>query len=94
MCSVASIGKQPLTEQTKALKTLVAKRGRDMTRTVRAVAHLERLQESRGKRLLVDLDASAREALEGLLEAGYGATQKEVVAKALTAAAARVKKMA
>lgn len=40
----------------------------DQTRTAQAVAHLERLQEAKGKRLVVDLDASGREALEKLLE--------------------------
>ena len=35
-----------------------------------------------------------RAALEALLEAGYGTTQKEVVGKALTAAAAKLKKKA
>lgn len=66
----------------------------DTTRTARAVAHLERLQEAQGKRLVVDLDATGREALEALLESGYGGTQKEVVVKALTAAAAKLKKKA
>ncbi len=66
----------------------------DTTRTARAVAHLERLQDAKGKRLLVDLDAGAREALEALLKAGYGTTQKEVVGKALTAAAAKLKRKA
>jgi hypothetical protein len=66
----------------------------DTTRSARAVAHLERLQEAKGKRLVVDLDASGREALEALLEVGYGATQREVVVSALTAAAAKLKKKA
>lgn len=43
-----------------------AKRGRDDTRTVRAATHLGRLAEAKGKRLVVDLDAAAREALEAL----------------------------
>lgn len=64
----------------------------DTTRTARAVAHLERLQGAKGKRLLVDLDAPGREALEALLESGYGSSQKEVVVKALLDAAAMVKK--
>ena len=42
----------------------------DVTRTARAGAYLDRLEESQGKRLVVDLDATANNALEGLLEAG------------------------
>lgn len=59
----------------------------DVTRTVRAKAHLERLEESKGKRLVVDLDAAGLAALQALLSAGYATTQKAVVIKALTAAA-------
>ncbi len=58
----------------------------DRTRTARAAAHLERLEEAKGKRLVVDLDAEGRRALEELLSAGYGETQKEVVVRALIAA--------
>jgi hypothetical protein len=60
----------------------------DVTRTARAVAHLERLEAANGKRLVVDLDASGTMALEELLSAGYGETQKAVVVKALLAASA------
>lgn len=42
----------------------------DITSTARARAHLERLGDAKGKRLVVDLDATARTALEGLFEAG------------------------
>ncbi|TXI24200.1 MAG: hypothetical protein E6Q67_02995 [Roseateles sp.] len=66
----------------------------DTTRTARAVAHLERLQEAKGKRLVVDLDAPGREALEALQQAGYGTSQKEVVIKALLHAASKVTKAA
>lgn len=66
----------------------------DVTRTARAGAYLERLEEAKGKRLVVDLDAGGRQALELLLEAGYGASQKDVVIKALTAAGAKLKKKA
>lgn len=58
----------------------------DVTRTARAGAYLERLEEAKGKRLVVDLNASGRVALERLLEGGYGDSQKDVVIKALIAA--------
>lgn len=64
----------------------------DMTRTVRAKAHLERLEQARGKRLLVDLDADGHAALNALLADGYGATNKAVVNRALIAASMRIKK--
>ena len=65
----------------------------DRTRTARATAHLERLEEAQGKRVVVDLGKIEREALEGLLDAGYAATQSDVIRKALTqAAAAQLKK--
>ena len=76
----------------KAQEKAPAKRGRDETRTVRAVAHLERLEEAKGKRLVVDLDAPAREALEALLGTPYGKTQADVVRKALVQAAQRQRK--
>jgi len=64
----------------------------DTTRTERAKAHLERLAEAKGKRLLVDLDAEGSAALSELLASGYGATNKAVVNRALIAASKRVKK--
>lgn len=64
----------------------------DVTRTARAGAYLERLEEAKGKRLVVDLDAAGRRALEALLEAGYGDSQKAVVIKALMAAEAKLRK--
>ena len=63
----------------------------DVTRTARAAAHLERLSEAKGHRLVVDLDASANSALESLLEAGYASSKKAVVIKALVAAGAKLK---
>lgn len=66
----------------------------DVTRTARAMKHLERLEAAQGKRLLVDLDAPSKLALQALLSAGYGATQKEVVQKALQAQAKKVIKNA
>ncbi len=55
----------------------------DTTRTERAKAHLERLADAKGKRLLVDLSAEGHEALQALLADGYGATNKAVVDRAL-----------
>lgn len=69
--------------------TTAPKRGRDETRTKRATARLEAAQ---GKRLVVDLDAPARQALEELVGTPYGKTQAEVVRKALTQAAKRSRK--
>ena len=64
----------------------------DTTRTERAKAHLERLVEAEGKRLLVDLDAEGHAALEALLANGYGATNKAVVIRALVTASKHIKK--
>ena len=62
------------------------------TRTERAKAHLERLENANGKRLLVDLDAEGHAALNALLAAGYGETNKAVVNRALVAASRRIRK--
>lgn len=62
-------------------------RGQDTTKTPRQRAYLKRLAEGEGKRLVVDLDGSGRADLEALLASGYGGSQKEVVTKALAAAA-------
>ena len=64
----------------------------DVTRTARAKAHLERLDEAKGKRLVIDLDAAGLSALESLLAAGYAPTQKGVVITALLAASASLQK--
>lgn len=61
----------------------------DLTRTARAKAHLERLEASKGKRLVVDLDSDGLAALESLLAVGYATTQRAVVVRALIAAAAK-----
>lgn len=63
----------------------------DVTRTARAKTHLGRLEEAKGKRLVVDLAAPARNALEQLVAFGYEANQKEVVTKALLEAQSRLK---
>lgn len=70
-------------EHVKPMATPTAKRGKDLTRTVRQVAHLDRLAESKGKRIVADLDAPAREAMEALLAGGYGANQVAVIRRAL-----------
>ena len=64
----------------------------DATRTVRAKAHLERLENANGKRLLVDLDAEGHDALKALLAAGYGETNKAVVNRARVAASRHIRK--
>lgn len=66
-----------------ANKKIAPKPKSDLTRTARAGAYLERLDAAKGKRVVVDLDASEREALEGLLAAGYADTQSGVIRKAI-----------
>lgn len=61
----------------------------DVWRTKRAKEHLQRLEEQKGKRLLVDLDAEGSAALSELLASGYGATNRAVVNRALIAARKR-----
>ena len=74
---------------TKTSAKKAAKRSRDVTRTVRSMAHLERLEEAKGKRVVADLDAPAVEALEVLLGAGYGSSQVSVIRRALVEAASK-----
>ncbi|MBV7542220.1 hypothetical protein [Acidovorax sp. sic0104] len=54
--------------------------------TPRAKVFLEKLAHDKGKRLLVDLDREGNAALIELVARGYGATNREVVNKALKAA--------
>jgi ribosomal protein S12 methylthiotransferase accessory factor YcaO len=61
----------------------------DRTRTKRAKAHLERLADAKGKRILVDLGEIEREALDLLVETGYGANQSDAVRRAIVEAAER-----
>jgi len=68
--------------------------GRDTTQTPRQLAHLERLAQNGGKRVLVDLDAEAAEALESLQADGYAVTRKGVVSRALLDARAKVPRKA
>jgi hypothetical protein len=55
---------------------------------------LERLEKSQGKRLVVDLNAPGKIALENLLTAGYGTSQKDVVIKSLISAETMLKNSA
>lgn len=81
--------RMPSTKTKTATPAAPVKRGKDVTRTVRQVAHLGRLDAAKGKRLVVDLDAAAREALEGLQSTGYGESQVAVVRRALVDTALR-----
>lgn len=69
----------------------VNKRVSDSTRTERAKAHLTRLEESGGKRVLVDFDAEGRAALEKLVLENYGATMREAIIRAVKEAAKKLK---
>jgi hypothetical protein len=82
--------KVPLMPNKKAPAKTAPKRGRDETSTARGVAHLDRLAAAKGKRLVVDLDEPAREALEALLAKGYGETQRQVICRMLIEVAKRV----
>lgn len=64
----------------------MAKKNYDYTITDRAKSHLERLLDGGGKRLVVDLDAQSVMRIRDLIEKGYGATQKDVVIKAIVEA--------
>ena len=58
----------------------------DTTRTARAGTYLNRLAQAEGQRLVVDLPESACNALEKLMNSGYGDTKRAVVIRALLAA--------
>lgn len=62
------------------------RRSVDRTSSDRQAAHLVRLVEAKGKRLMVDLDAEARVALEALRADGYADTMVAVVRRALVEA--------
>jgi len=64
------------------------------TSTARQVVHLQRLANSKGKRLTVDLDAESAQALKMLLEEGYGNTQADVVRQSLLLAAKKLMRKA
>lgn len=61
----------------------VAKRGKDVTRTPRAKAYLERIAADRGKRIVVDFDGQHRTFLEELIDAGYEDSQSDVLRRAV-----------
>ena len=61
----------------------------DYTRTRRAKAHLERLADAQGKRVVVDLGELERTALDVLVERQYGRTQSDVIRRAIIEAAER-----
>lgn len=63
----------------------------DATSTERAKRHLDRLEATKGKRLLVDLDALSTQMLDALKTHGYGDTNKAVVCRALLEAARKRK---
>lgn len=66
-------------------KTLVG----DSTRTARAKTHLQRLEESGGKRVVIDFNSEGHTALQLLLNIGYGETQKDAVVRAVVEASER-----
>lgn len=61
----------------------------DVTRTERSARHRERLAQAKGRRVVVDMPSPVVEALDALLTAGYGATQKEVICNAVLEVAAK-----
>lgn len=61
----------------------VTKKSGALDSTERGKSYLDRLSKSKGRRLVIDLDESGKDALEKLLNTGYGMSQKEVVTKAL-----------
>lgn len=65
---------------------------RARTSSERQDAHLKRLQVSEGKRKVIDLDSERVVKLAELKLAGYGASDSDVVRRALDEAHARLKK--
>lgn len=55
----------------------------DKTSTKRQSAHLDRLAETKGKRLPVDLSGDHLQKLEELIQAGYGTSNAAVIRKAI-----------
>lgn len=82
---------KPGTPATATAKNKTKPRSVDVNSTLRAKRHLERLEASKGKRLLVDLDALPTQMLEELKKHGYGDTNKAVVSRALLDAARKRK---
>lgn len=59
------------------------------TSTKRQVAHLGRLEQEGGKRMVVDLSGEELEMRNALKDEGYGATYADVMRRALREAHAR-----
>lgn len=78
---------KPSTPAKPVAKKSPTPKARDSTRSARARRHLERLEDSKGKRLLVDLDEKSAQTLEALKEHGYGDTYRAIVCRALLDAA-------
>ncbi len=76
----------PLKASAPGSKGEGVRQSRPTTSTERAKGHLERLEQKKGRRLLVDLDESGAEALDVLMTHGYGPTYRQVVQMALIAA--------
>lgn len=64
----------------------------EVDRTKRAIAYLVRLGGPGERRVLVDLDPEASEALARPVAVGYGSTNMTVVSRALVAASERIGK--
>lgn len=86
---MSEIKKQLALLQAAAEKTKAPPRDGLPPVTLRQHNYLDRLTKSKGKRLLVDLGPQANADLETLLAGKYGATQREVVERALGEAAKR-----
>lgn len=65
------------------------KSGGDVTSTARGLVLLERLKDSNGKRVVVDLGSIDRVNLEELVSIGYADNQSAVIRKAIGEAAKR-----
>ena len=62
----------------------------DKTSTKRQSAHLERLQENKGKRLPVDLDGDRLGKLDDLVGVRYGESKAAVIRRAIDEAHKKV----
>ncbi len=74
--------------------TVVKKDPYDKTSSKRQSAHLERLLESKGKRLPVDLSGEHIDKLDALIAAGYGSTSAAVIRRAIEDAHKKISKKA
>lgn len=64
----------------------------DVTRTARAEAYLKRLTEAKGKRVVVDFNATVLTALEELVARGYADTQSAAIRRAIQDASKRIQR--